>query len=93
MDDRMLLHRIDFERNILTLDGKEYELKDSFLPTVDPADPYKLTSEEREIMNKLHHSFVSSEKTEKAYALPVPLRMHVHRKQFQPAVSCFRPPQ
>lgn len=62
MDDRMLLHRIDFERNILTLDGKEYELKDSFLPTVDPADPYKLTSEEREIMNKLHHSFVSSEK-------------------------------
>lgn len=61
MDDRMLLHRIDFERNILTLDGKEYELKDSFLPTVDPADPYKLTSEEREIMNKLHHSFVSSE--------------------------------
>ena len=65
MDDRMLLHRIDFERNILTLDGKEYELKDSFLPTVDPADPHKLTSEEREIMNKLHHSFVSSEKLKK----------------------------
>ena len=65
MDDRMLLHRIDFERNILTLDGKEYELKDSFLPTVDPADPYKLTPEEREIMNKLHHSFVSSEKLKK----------------------------
>lgn len=65
MDDRMLLHRIDFERNILTLDGKEYKLKDSFLPTVDPADPYKLTSEEREIMNKLHHSFVSSEKLKK----------------------------
>ena len=54
MDDRMLLHRIDFERNILTLDGKEYELKDCFLPTV-----------EREIMNKLHHSFVSSEKLKK----------------------------
>ena len=53
MDDRMLLHRIDFERNILTLDGKEYELKDCFLPT------------EREIMNKLHHSFVSSEKLKK----------------------------
>ena len=65
MDDRMLLHRIDFERNILTLDGKEYELKDSFLPTVDPAGPYKLTPEEREIMNKLHHSFVSSEKLKK----------------------------
>ena len=65
MDDRMLLHRIDFERNILTLDGKEYELKDSFLPTVDPSDTYKLTPEERELMNKLHHSFVSSEKLKK----------------------------
>ena len=62
MDDRMLLHRIDFDRNVLILDGKEYELRDSFLPTVDPADPYKLTPEEKEIMEKLHHSFVSSEK-------------------------------
>lgn len=62
MDDRMLLHRIDFDRNVLILDGKEYELRDSFLPTVDPADPYKLTPEEQEIMEKLHHSFVSSEK-------------------------------
>lgn len=63
MDDRMLLHRIDFERKTITMpNGKEYELKDSFLPTVNPADPYKLTDEEREIMNKLHRSFVSSEK-------------------------------
>lgn len=62
MEDRMLLHRIDFDRNVLILDGKEYELKDTFLPTVDPSDPYRLTSEEQEIMDKLHHSFVSSEK-------------------------------
>ena len=66
MDDRMLLHRIDFERKTITMpNGKEYELKDSFLPTVDPADPYKLTDEERELMNKLHRSFVSSEKLKK----------------------------
>ena len=62
MDDRMLLHRIDFDRNVLILDGQEYELRDTFLPTVDPNDPYKLTPEEQEIMEKLHHSFVSSEK-------------------------------
>ncbi|MBE6282290.1 MAG: fructose-1,6-bisphosphatase [Bacteroides sp.] len=62
MDDRMLLHRIDFDKNVLLLDGNEYELKDTFLPTVDPKDPYKLTPEEQEIMEKLHHSFVSSEK-------------------------------
>ncbi len=65
MEDRMLLHRIDFDRNVLVLNGKEYELRDAFLPTVDPADPYKLTPEEQEIMNKLHHSFVSSEKLRK----------------------------
>lgn len=66
MDDRMLLHRIDFEHKTITMpNGKEYELKDSFLPTVNPADPYKLTDEEREIMNKLHRSFVSSEKLKK----------------------------
>src|SRR5699024_11272661 len=44
MDDRMLIHRIDIERKTITMpNGKEYELKDSFLPTVNPADPYKLT--------------------------------------------------
>ena len=65
MDDRLLLHHIDLKRGTIHLDGKEYELKDSFLPTVNPADPYKLTDEEREIMNKLHRSFVSSEKFKK----------------------------
>lgn len=65
MDDRMLLHRINFDRQVIVLDGKEYELKDSFLPTVDPADPYRLTDEERDVMQKLHRSFVSSEKLKK----------------------------
>ncbi len=66
MDNRLLLHRIDFHRKVITLaDGKEYALIDSFLPTVDPADPYRLTDEEREIITKLHHSFVSSEKLKK----------------------------
>ena len=65
MDDRMLLHRIDFERGIITIDGKEYPMKDCNFPTVDPKDPYKLTEEEQEIVNKLHRSFVGSEKLRK----------------------------
>lgn len=65
MNDRMLLHRINADCKSLTLNGKVYDLKDNFLPTVDPADPYRLTDEEREIMNKLRHSFVSSEKLKK----------------------------
>ena len=65
MDDRMLLHRIDFERGIITIDGKEYPMKDCHFPTVDPKDPYKLTEEEKEIVKKLHRSFVGSEKLRK----------------------------
>lgn len=65
MADRKLLHRIDFERGVLVLDGKEYPLRDACFPTVNPADPYALTPEEQEIMRKLHHSFVRSEKLKK----------------------------
>lgn len=65
MEDRMLLHCINFERKTLILNGKEYEMKDCYFPTVDPANPYKLTEEEQEIVTKLHHSFTSSEKLRK----------------------------
>ena len=65
MEDRMLLHHIDFEKKVLVLDGKEYEMRDCNFPTVDPADPYKLTEEEADIVNKLHHSFTRSEKLRK----------------------------
>lgn len=65
MEDRMLLHCINFERKTLILNGKEYEMRDCYFPTVDPANPYKLTEEEQEIVTKLHHSFTSSEKLRK----------------------------
>ena len=65
MEDRLLLHHIDFDRKVFTLDGKEYEMRDCHFPTIDPADPYRLTDEEKEIISKLHYSFVSSEKLKK----------------------------
>ena len=65
MEDRMLLHCINFERKTLMLNGKEYEMRDCYFPTVDPKNPYKLTEEELEIVTKLHHSFTSSEKLRK----------------------------
>ena len=65
MEDRLLLHHIDFERKVITLDGQEYALRDGLFPTIDPADPYKLTDEERDIVQKLHHSFTGSEKLRK----------------------------
>ena len=35
------------------------------LPTVDPADPYRLTEEEEEVMIALESSIVNSEKLQK----------------------------
>ena len=65
MEDRLLLHHIDFEKKKFILDGQEYEMRDCFFPTIDPADPYRLTEEEAEIVQKLHYSFTRSEKLRK----------------------------
>ena len=62
MDDRKLLHCIDKERKVCTISGKEYEMTDAFLPTVDPSAPYALSDEEEDIMKKLRHSFLASDK-------------------------------
>lgn len=65
MNSQGTLENIDFERGVYMLDGKAYELKDCLFPTVDPANPYMLTPEERDLVNKLHHSFRISEKLQK----------------------------
>lgn len=62
MEDRMLLHAIDFEKKCIHIGGKSYELIDESFPTVDPQNPYQLTEEEQEVVDKLSHSFASSEK-------------------------------
>ena len=68
MEERLLLSFIDYERGVIRLDGKEYPLTDTNFPTIDPADPYRLSPEERDIMDKIHASFINSEK----------LRKHMH---------------
>ncbi|MFI3266022.1 MAG: fructose-1,6-bisphosphatase [Rikenellaceae bacterium] len=62
MQDRKLLHRIDFDKATIELDGKIYNLRTGVFPTVDPEDPYKLTPQEHDLMDKLQHSFASSDK-------------------------------
>lgn len=57
MDDRRLLHHIDFEKGTISLDGKEYPLRDTHFPTIDPKDPYRLSDEEADLMKKISHSF------------------------------------
>jgi fructose-1,6-bisphosphatase-3 len=65
MGNRKLLHHIDFSRGIFVMDGKDYEMQDCNLPTVKPSDPYALTPEEQKLVEKLHHSFLVSDKLQK----------------------------
>lgn len=62
MENRLLLDKIDYESGTIIIGGKEYELKDKSFPTIDPSDPYKLTSEEQEVMDRLRAAFMSSER-------------------------------
>lgn len=62
MESRDLLHKINRQKGTVEIGGKEYELKDSDFPTVDPKDPYTLTDGEREVLEKLHNSFAGSAK-------------------------------
>lgn len=65
MDGRRLLHHMDLGRGTVTLDGREYKLKDTCFPTIDPADPYRLSEEEAQLMKHIHSSFVNSEKLQR----------------------------
>lgn len=65
MDDRMLLHKIDYEKGTINIEGKDYKLTSNSFPTVDPKDPYKLTKEEEEVVKKLTFYFKNSEKLQK----------------------------
>lgn len=63
MQERNLLHLIDKEAGTITLpNGKTYQLLDTNFPTLDPADPYKLTEGEQEVVQRLMYSFLHSEK-------------------------------
>ncbi len=65
MDDRLLLELIDYEKGTITIDGKEYDLIDKNFPTVDPQNPYVLTSGEQEVVSRLREAFMSSDRLKK----------------------------
>jgi len=62
MDHRRLLHRIDRKKGTIEVDGVVYALRDTIFPTIDPADPYRLSPEEERCLQRLCHSFVNSQK-------------------------------
>lgn len=65
LEKRMLLDKINWEKGTVTIEGKEWKMKDMNLPTVDPNDPYKFTEEEEEMLDALEASIHQSEKLQK----------------------------
>ena len=65
MEDRCLLEAIDYERQVCRIDDHDYAMRSCHFPTVLPSAPSVLTEEERDLMQKLHHSFRVSEKLRK----------------------------
>jgi fructose-1,6-bisphosphatase III len=62
MEHRRLLHRINRESGTVEVDGTSYPINDTHFPTVDPANPYDLTAEERLCVRRIRSSFLASQK-------------------------------
>ncbi len=69
MSDRLLLDKIDWDKGTVTVEGMEYALLDTTFPTVDPADPYKLTDQEADVIERLQNAFRGCARLQKHRAL------------------------
>ena len=65
MDDRLLLDKIDYEKKTVMAYGKEYPMNDTDFPTIDPNNPYALTPDEEQIMERIRQAFLKCEKLQK----------------------------
>ena len=65
MENRCLLHRIDYENKTVEIDGQVYPMLDTYFPTIDPEHPYDLSPEEEEVMKRLRTSFIHCEKLQR----------------------------
>ena len=65
MEGRKLFEHIDYKKETIEIDGKEYEMTSCHFPTIDPKNPSELSEEELALMKKLHHSFSVCEKLHK----------------------------
>lgn len=60
MEGRLLLDKIDFEKGTINIKGVDYPMLDMNFPTIDPKDPFSLSEEEQDVMDKIKSSFVNS---------------------------------
>ncbi len=65
MTDKLLLHQVNVQNHTVCIAGTDYEICEETFPTVsfDPSNPevsYKLTAEEKQVMEGLRMAFVGS---------------------------------
>ena len=65
LDRRLLLDKVDYEKGTVVIGGETYELRDKMFPTIDPADPYRLTEDEENVLTAMEFSFLKSEKLQR----------------------------
>ncbi|MEE9722852.1 fructose-1,6-bisphosphatase [Listeria seeligeri] len=65
MEHRLLLNFIDYQTGTIRLKGQEYDLLDTNFPTIDPANPYQLTSAEQELIEKITAAFKNCRRLQK----------------------------
>lgn len=62
MSQRLLLEKVDYDRNEITIDGKTYSLENACFATVNPEQPDQLLEEEEQVIDRLLFSVQHSEK-------------------------------
>ncbi|MDB6155032.1 MAG: hypothetical protein JWL90_3485 [Chthoniobacteraceae bacterium] len=61
MENRRLLHRMNLEAGTIEIDGVTYSLQETHFPTIDPANPYALSTDERVCLDRIRGSFLASQ--------------------------------
>lgn len=62
MQERLLLDKVDSQSQSICIHGKRYQMKDTFFPTVEQLDPYRLSAREQKIILELKQAFQTSER-------------------------------
>lgn len=65
MQSRLLLDKMDIKKGTVCIDGTEYPLKDTKFPTIDWDNPYALSQEEEDVIERLTTAFLNCEKLQK----------------------------
>ena len=78
MEERLLLHKIDYDNKCITISGNTYELTTVDFPTIDPEHPYDLTEEEQHVLDGLVNAFIESD------------RLHRHMKFLYACGSIYK---